>query len=336
MRPYPIIHRICFLTILGLLAFGPYPVPSLQAEDQPRELLFERDIRPILKEHCVHCHGEGGDKQGGLDVRLQRFLVAGGDSGEAIEPGEPDSSLLLMRLDAGEMPPDEDKLLPGHEIELIRTWIAQGAKTARPEPEEIGDGPIITEEERNFWSFRPIEKSAIPEVAQQDLVETPIDAFILKKLEEEQLTYSYEADKRTLIRRATFDLTGLPPTPQEIENFLNDESPSAWEKVIDRLLASPHYGERWGRHWLDVAGYADSEGYTINDDLRPYSYKYRNYVVDSFNNDIPYDQFITEQLAGDELAPHPLDNTDPETIRLLTATGFLRMAPDGTGSGPDD
>ncbi|QDU79330.1 Planctomycete cytochrome C [Polystyrenella longa] len=325
--------RVSFFLLAAVCLSWP---SSSQAEEPGTELLFERDIRPILKEHCIHCHGEGGETEGGLDVRLQRFLVKGGDSGEAIDPGKPDFSYLVMRLDAGEMPPDEDKLLPQHEIDLIKTWIAQGAKTARPEPEEIGNGPIITEEERNFWSFLPVQEYPIPEVAQQELVSTPIDAFIVQKLESEDLTYSYEADKRTLIRRATFDLTGLPPTPAEINDFLNDESPEAFETVIDRLLASPEYGERWGRHWLDVAGYADSEGYTIQDPLRDYAYKYRNYVIDSFNNDIPYNQFITEQLAGDELAKRPLDNTDPETIRLLTATGFLRMAPDGTGSGPDD
>ena len=335
MRQSPVMVRLLFAHLILPVICLATPL-SLSAEENSPELLFERDIRPILKEHCVHCHGEGGEAEAGLDVRLRRFMVTGGDSGESIVPGSPESSYLVMRLDSGEMPPDEDKLLPAHDIELIKTWIAQGARTARPEPEEIGDGPIITEEERNFWSFQPVKNYPVPEVIQTELIDTPVDAFLLRTLEEKGLTYSYEADKRTLIRRATFDLTGLPPTPEEIENFLNDDSPEAWEKVIDRLLASPHYGERWGRHWLDVAGYADSEGYTIQDDLRPYSYKYRNYVIDSFNNDLPYDQFIIEQLAGDELAPHPLDNTDPETIRLLTATGFLRMAPDGTGSGPDD
>lgn len=309
---------------------------SVQAEDPSQELTFERDIRPLLKEHCVHCHGEAGETEGGLDVRLKRFLVSGGDSGESIVPGNPDESLLLMRLYDGEMPPDEKKQLPKQEILLIENWIKQGAKTAHPEPEEIGDGPIITQEERDFWSFQPVSRPPLPQINQTQLANTPLDYFLLKRLEQENLSYSPQADKRTLIRRATFDLLGLPPTQAEINQFLNDDSPNAYELLIDRLLASPHYGERWGRHWLDVAGYADSEGYTASDTIRPFSYKYRNYVIQSLNDDLPFNQFVIEQLAGDELAKRPFKNMDPETIRLLTATGFLRMAPDGTGSGPDD
>ncbi|MEZ6047796.1 MAG: DUF1549 domain-containing protein [Planctomycetaceae bacterium] len=295
------VSRIWYSCLILLLATLINSGSASAAEPAESELLFERDIRPILKEHCVHCHGEGGEAEGGLDVRLTRLMIQGGDSGESIVPEKPEESYLLMRLVDGEMPPDEKKLLPEHEIEKIKTWIAQGAKTAKPEPEELGDGPLITEEERNFWSFLPIEPVAFPDVVQTELVDTPIDAFILQQLEEKQLTYSYETDKRTLIRRATFDLTGLPPSPEEINAFLADESPDAYEKLVDRLLESPHYGERWGRHWLDIAGYADSEGYTVQDTVREHAYKYRNYVIDSFNRDLPYDQFITEQLAETNL-----------------------------------
>lgn len=326
---------VSLLTANGLAADGEQQNVAPQKE-AVKELTFERHIRPILKTHCVHCHGEAGEKEGELDVRLQRFLVAGGDSGAAIVPGKPEESNLLTRLYDGEMPPDEKKLLPQHEIKLIEEWIRQGAKTARPEPEEIGDGPIITEEERNFWSFQPVERPAVPEVKNSEQARTAVDHFLLRRLEAEGLTYSKEANRRTLIRRATFDLLGLPPTPNEIEAFVADDSPDAYDQLIDRLLLSPHYGERWGRHWLDVAGYADSEGYTASDTIRPFAYKYRNYVVDSFNANMPFDQFVIEQLAGDELAKRPFKNMDPETIRLLTATGFLRMAPDGTGSNPDN
>ncbi|MGH7140544.1 MAG: DUF1549 and DUF1553 domain-containing protein, partial [Pirellulales bacterium] len=165
---------------------------------------------------------------------------------------------------------------------------------------------------------------------------TPIDDFLLERLEREGLAFSPEADKPTLIRRAYFDLVGLPPTPEEIGAFVADTSPDAWERLIERLLSSPHYGERWGRHWLDVAGYADSEGYTDEDTPRASAFRYRDYVIRSFNADKPFDQFIQEQLAGDELVPQPYKNLSPEAIDKLTATGFLRMCPDGTASGGID
>src|SRR5205823_513686 len=158
-------------------------------------------------------------------------------------------------------------------------------------------------------------------------------AFLLARLQAQGLTFAPEADRRTLIRRAAFDLTGLPPTPEEADAFVADPSPDAYERLIDRLIASPHYGERWGRHWLDVAGYADSEGVATEDPVRPDAWKYRDYVVRAFNADMPYDRFITEQLAGDELVTPPYANLAPDAIDKLTATGFLRMAPDGTGGG---
>ena len=161
----------------------------------------------------------------------------------------------------------------------------------------------------------------------------PIDAFLLRRLNADGLGFSPKAGKRTLIRRATFDLTGLPPTPEEIAKFLADETPQAYDQLIDRLLASPNYGERWGRHWLDVAGYADSEGYTESDAERGWAWRYRDYVVRALNDDMPWDRFIREQLAGDEMVPPPYTGLNPEQVDKLTATGFLRMAPDGTGSG---
>ena len=233
------------------------------------------------------------------------------------------------------MPPDNDKLTV-IEIAILEGWITAGAPTARPEPEELGDGFHITEEERGFWAFQPVEHHEVPDVTHAGRVRNPIDAFLLSRLEEQTLRFAPDADKRTFIRRATFDLLGMPPTPEEIAFFLADESPDAYERLLDRLLASPHYGERWGRHWLDVAGYADSEGYTDDDPERKHAYKYRDYVIRSFNTDKPFDQFITEQLAGDELVPRPYENLGAEDVENLVATGFLRMAPDGTGAGGVD
>jgi len=292
-------------------------------------ILFERDIRPVLKAHCFHCHGEDGRERGDLDVRLARLLLEGGEHGPAVVKGKPEKSPLFKMVNSGKMPKEQTKL-PAEEIALIREWIAQGAKTARPEPEDP-DAVLITEEERNFWAFKPIQEPKVPEDA-----ENPVDAFLLQQLREEGLQFSKIADKRTLIRRVTFNLIGFPPTPKEIKNFVEDKSPDAYEKLIDRLLDSPHYGERWGRHWLDIAGYADSEGYNEKDTERGWAWRYRDYVINAFNQDMPWNQFITEQLAGDELVKPPYKDLKSEQIDQLTATGFLRMAPDGTGSVNND
>ncbi|GAA4470819.1 DUF1553 domain-containing protein [Novipirellula rosea] len=305
--------------------------PTLGYSASP--LTFEKDVRPILKAHCFHCHGESGVKEAELDVRLRHWIVAGGDSGEAIVAGNPDESLLLDRVTSGDMPPGDKNLSDG-DIATLREWIQQGAKTAREEPESLDAGDYITEEERAFWSFQPISRPQLPAVA-SSRVATPIDAFVLHRLESQGLAFSEAADRYTLIRRATFDLWGLPPDPESVEAFVHDPSPNAYENLIDRLLASPRYGERWGRHWLDVAGYADSDGYTNTDVEREFAYFYRDYVIDSFNDDKPLDQFVVEQLAGDELVDEAGGSGEltPQRIAQLAATGFLRMAPDGTAAG---
>ncbi len=296
--------------------------------------LYETDVRPILKAQCFHCHGEEEEIEGQLDLRLRRLILNGGDSGPAIVPGDAKGSLLLERIESGEMPPGKVNL-SAKEIETIRSWIASGAKTARDEPEEFA-ADDFTYEERNFWSFQPIGKPDPPAVKETSRVRNPIDAFILAKLEEVGLTFAPDAERRTLIRRLSFDLIGLPPTPEEVDTFLADERPDAYERLVDRLLASPHYGERWGRHWLDVAGYADSEGFSEADTERESAWRYRDYVIRSMNNDKPFDQFIREQLAGDEMIAGPYKNMSAENVEKLTATGFLRMAPDGTGAGGVD
>lgn len=320
------IRRKFLLPLLAAIA----PAAALAAEAPTP--LFEKDIRPILKTHCFHCHGEEADDvKAGLDVRLVRFLKKGGESGPVIVPGDAAKSHLLKQLKDGEMPKGKAKL-PEREIALIETWIAQGARTARPEPETLGSGYVFTEEERNWWSLQPIEKPGVP----AGEAGNPIDAFVAEKLKKNGLEFSSEADPRSLMRRATFDLTGLPPAPEDVADF--EKNPD-FEKLVDRLLESSAYGERWARHWLDVAGYADSDGYAEKDLERKHAWRYRDYIIRSLNADKPFDEFVREQLAGDEMAAleklHANSPADAEKARyeeLLTATGFLRMAPDGTAA----
>lgn len=300
--------------------------------DQP-QLVFERDVRRILKTHCFHCHGEEEKREAGLDVRLVRQLTAGGESGAAIVAGNAKASLLWQRIEAGEMPP-KGKLSPA-EKQSIRDWIEQGAKNARSEPV----GPLVetewTDEERNYWAFLPVVRSQVPTVQNANQVRTPIDNFLLAELESQSRSFSPQADRATLARRLAFDLLGMPLTPERVADFISDESPDAYDRLVDELLASPAYGERWARHWLDPAGYADSDGYTENDRERRWAFRYRDYVIKSLNQDKPFDEFIVEQLAGDELVAQPYQNLSSDDVDRLTATGFLRTAPDGTGEAGD-
>jgi hypothetical protein len=299
------------------------------------ELTFERDVRPILKEYCLDCHGGGESIKGKLDLRLKRFIQRGGKSGPAIVAGKPEESYLLFRLKEGEMPPGEKKVSP-EKIAVIERWVAGGAATLRPEPQRLSPGDEITPDERAHWAFQPIRRRDPPAFRTRDRARTPIDAFVMARLHARGLTFAPEADKWTLIRRATFDLTGLLPSSREIDEFLLDARADAYERMIDRLLASPAYGERWARHWLDAAGYADSDGNGNEDTVRPYAYKYRDYVVRSLNADKSLDRFIIEQLAGDELVPLPWNNLRRTQTELLAATGFLRMAVDATSTGTGD
>jgi mono/diheme cytochrome c family protein len=295
-------------------------------------LTFERDVRPVFKAYCFECHGGGETLKGKLDLRLRRSVVKGGKSGPALVPHEAAKSLLLERLKSGEMPPGEKKV-PAEQISVIERWIAAGAKVVRDEPLTLPPGIDITPDERAYWFFQPLNRPVPPKFAAAEPIRTPIDAFILARLRDKGLSLNPDADKLTLARRVSLDLTGLPPTPEDIQAFIADHLPDAYERFVDRLLSSPHYGERWARHWLDVAGYADSDGDNTNDTVRPYAWHYRDYVIRSFNMDKPLDRFITEQLAGDELVPRPWANLKPDQIELLAATGFLRTAPDATASG---
>ena len=304
-------------------------------------LTFERDVRPILKTHCTHCHGEEEKPEGGLDLRLRRFMdKVLKDGGHVLIPGQPDKSELVQTVVRGDMP-KKGKKLTAEETAVLKKWVAQGAKTVRPEPLTLAPGPIISDEDRAYWAFQPVKRPAVPVVAEKTKVRTPIDAFLLSKMKEKGLTFAPEADRRTLIRRVTLDLTGLLPEPADVEAFVADKSRDAYEKLVERLLASKAYGERWARHWLDVVGYADSNGYSEADSPRPHAWRYRDYVIRAMNDDKPWDEFIQEQLAGDELAGATHAETqqavlDPRKRDQLTATAFLRMAPDGTGDGVDD
>ena len=299
-------------------------------------LTFERDIRPILKTHCFHCHGEGEKLKGGIDLRLRRFIAdKKTEDGIVMSPGHPDQSLMLKLVRSGEMPKGEKKLTAA-QIALIESWIAGGAPTLRDEPPEMPRGFQITEEELNFWAFRPVRRPRMPEWKEGDRVRTAVDVFALQGLRKQGLGFAPEADRLTLIRRVYFDLTGLPPSPEAVAAFLSDDAPGAYERLVDRVLDSPQYGERWARHWLDVSGYADSNGFADADSIRPEAWRYRDYVIRSINADKPWNDFLMEQLAGDEMAGATQENAvvrarDPRAQELLIATGFLRLGPDGTG-----
>jgi hypothetical protein len=276
---------------------------------------FEKNIRPLFAAKCSVCH-TGANAAGGLKFDSRESLLKGGTRGPAMVPGKPGESLLLRAVRHAEgtlrMPPGVK--LPESETALVARWIEMGAQWGAA-------APAAQPGTEKFWSFTPPADPAVPAVNDKAWVKNPIDAFILQKLEEKGLAPARPADKRALLRRATYDLTGLPPAPEEIRDFLADNSPRAFEKVVARLLASPRYGERWGRHWLDVARYADSNGLDENLVYRN-AYRYRDYVIQSFNQDKPYDQFLEEQIAGDLLP----DTGDLQTtFERWTATGFLSL-----------
>jgi len=319
------------IRVIGLLWFGicwgsafaeeaPTPSGSKVSENPEAAAFFENKIRPLLADNCYECHGEE-EQESGLRVDSLAGLFEGGEGyGPAIEPGNPSGSILISAVKHQELTMPPEKKLSQHEIDDLVHWIKIGApwpgaernQQTRSKRETIE----ITDEDRAWWSYQPIVRPAVPPVGQALETGNPIDRFIRSKLLEKGISYSEEASKRELIRRATFDLLGLPPTPEEVEAFVNDSNPNAYAQLIDRLLDSPHYGERWGRHWLDLVRYAQTNGYE-RDDEKPYAWKYRDYVIRSFNQDKPFDQFVREQLAGDEL---------PEvTEDSIIATAFYRF-----------
>jgi cytochrome c553 len=304
-------------------------------------LTFEKDVRPILKAHCTHCHGEEEKPKGGVDLRLRRFMDKALEDGkQVLVAGDPGKSEMVRLIRSGEMPEKGEKM-PAAQLAILEKWIQQGAKTAKPEPLTLAPGSVISDEDREYWAFQPVKRPEVPTAVDATKVRTPIDAFLLQAMQGNGLSYAPEADRRSLIRRVTLDLTGLLPTPEEVDAFVADASPQAYEDLVERLLGSKSYGERWARHWLDVVGYADSNGFSEADSVRPHAWRYRDYVIRSVNDDKPWDEFIKEQLAGDELAGATHDNyqqavLDPKRRDQLTATAFMRMAPDGTGDGPEN
>ncbi len=270
---------------------------------------FEKTVAPVLLKHCVECHA-GAEPAGGLDLSTSKGLAAGGDNGAAVQPGKPDASRLLTRVLKAEMPPKKQgkpQPLPKEDAEALRTWIADGATWPEGRKLDPFETTTAVRAGRDWWSLQPIVRPAVPGAG------NPIDVFVRAKLAARGWVPAPPADKRTLIRRVYFDLLGLPPTFDEVEAFAKDESPDAYAKLIDKLLASPHYGERWGRYWLDVVRYAETCGYE-RDQVKPNIWQYRDWVIQAFNDDMPYDRFVMEQLAGDELER-----------QSLIPTGFLRL-----------
>lgn len=282
---------------------------------------FAARVRPLLVRNCLSCHMDS--PKGGLRLDSRDALLKGGVSGPAIIPGDPHDSLLIKTVRTNDprtkMPPDQ--ALSENEIADLVEWVKKGALWENAIADSEITEYLITPAHRSFWSFQPLRKHPAPEVRPKEWSRNPIDQFILAKLEERKLKPAPRAARRILIRRASYDLTGLPPTPEEVEAFLADQSPDAFAKVVDRLLASPHYGERWARHWLDLVRYSDTAG-DSSDYPIPQAYLYRNYVIDSFHRDKPYDQFIREQIAGD-LLPGP---DDQQAWERVIATGYLSIA----------
>ncbi len=339
--------RLVFPLLLGLILTtsaslraanaAPAPTPTLSPADTA---FFENKIRPVLAQNCFKCHSHDADRvKGGLLLDSAQGLLAGGDTGPAIIPGRPDASILIKAIsykdEELQMPPKEK--LSDAQIADLTEWVRRGA----PDPRKIAsktNAPASGGVGKNHWAFQPVKKTAVPSTATPADAAwclTPVDNFILAKLEDHGMTPNPAADKRTLIRRVTFDLTGLPPTDAEIARFLTDPSADAYPKLVDRLLASPHYGERWGRYWLDVVRYADTKGDAKGrEDLRyPHAWTYRDYVIDALNQDKPYNEFIIDQLAADRVLDESLKKArekNPTAApavdqRSRAALGFLSL-----------
>ena len=295
-------------------------IPAAGGEAPP-----EAEVMTLFRTRCGECHGPEKMK-GQLDLTLPEGVARGGKKGPAVRPGKLDESVLWARIDRNEMPPKAP--LSDDARALVRKWIESGAP-GLPEASKL---PPPKPPGADHWAFRIPARPEVPEVRIHDRALTEIDRFIEAALEEAGLVLGPEADRATLIRRVSFDLTGLPPTPAEIALYLADEAPGAYERMVDRYLSSPRHGERWGKYWLDAAGFAESNGYFSADSERPHAWRYRDYVIHAMNEDKPLDRFVEEQIAGDELAGYSSEgDVGPETAELLTATHYLRNAQDGTG-----
>ena len=338
MSRVPITFAVATLMLAGAVGARqvptpspPPPTPALQAASPDSAEYFEARVRPLLVKHCYDCHTD--DEKGELRVDSRESLLKGGEAGPAIVPGDPDGSLLIqaVRQQAGapKMPKGKSKLLPG-DIDTLVAWVKAGApwpvgSKSAPVASSSPSGMVVTAEHRKFWSIQPLTTPAIPAVRQTNWPKTDIDRFILARLEKDGLRPVGPADKLALLRRATLDLTGVPPTPEEVDGFLKDTSSTAFAKVVDRLLASPRYGETWGRMWLDVARYAEDDYRSLDPQQRGYNpypnaYLYRDWVIKAFNDDLKYDQFIKAQLAADQM-------DEAQRVRMLPALSFLGLGP---------
>ncbi|MGE9267841.1 MAG: DUF1549 domain-containing protein, partial [Verrucomicrobiales bacterium] len=305
------------LALSGLVAASA-SAAELTAEEKSAQLhFFETKIRPMLAENCYECHGEKKQKS---DLRLDNisYILQGGKSGPALVRGEVEKSAMIEAVSYEnpdfQMPPK--KRLSESQVADLKKWVAMGAPWPESEAVTVRKKGEFTEEERSWWSFQPVKKAAVPEVDEKKFrVENAVDRFVARKLAEHDLPQAPEAGAREVLRRVYYDLHGLPPSEAEVEAYLKDGDPDKFAKLVDKLLASPRYGERWGQHWLDLVRYAESDGYRA-DGYRPDAWPYRDYVIKSFNEDKPYDVFVREQLAGDEIAPD-----DPE---VFIGTAFLR------------
>jgi mono/diheme cytochrome c family protein len=313
-------RRIESFRLLVLLAAAVLLTQSARAAEPTEKTLhfFETRVRPVLSENCFKCHADK-KQRGGLRLDSRAALLTGGDQGAVLVPGKPDESLLIKAVrheDELKMPPS--KKLTREQIADLTQWVRMGAPwpNSASAPTTGKRSFQITERDRSHWAFQPVKRPAIPAVKDRQWVRNAVDAFILAKLEAKGFTPNPPATKRELLRRLYYDVTGLPPTPHEVEEFVADASPNAYEKRVDRLLASPRYGEKWGRHWLDLVRFAETNSYE-RDGRKPNAWRYRDYVIRSFNDDKPYDRFLREQLAGDELPDGGADG--------IIATGYYRL-----------
>ncbi len=328
---------VCALAFPMLLMAGEEPAAS-EADRRAEDEFFETRVRPVIFDRCLDCHGREKSK-GGLRLDSREAMLKGGESGPVVLPGKPDSSRLIaaIRYDGDVQMPPKGKLKE-EEIAALSEWVKRGAQW--PEARARGatsatvhsSGPTlastvastsgITPQQRSFWSFQPLRDPAPPVIKNVAWPASTLDRFILARLEEAKLSPAPEADKTTLIRRAFFDLTGLPPSPEEVAAFVGDSSPDAFARVVDGLLASPHYGERWGRYWLDVARYGEDQAHSFQPRLYPNGYRYRDWVVRALNRDVSYDRFVRDQIAGDLI-----EGEGPERAERLAALGFFACGP---------
>ncbi len=309
--------------LAGIALFG-LAARAADKKPTPEEVaFFDKEVKPILQQQCVKCHG-GEKVRGGLRLTTREAVLKGGDTGPAAVPERPDDSLIVKAIngrDDLQMPPKSK--LPPEQVAILTKWVkaglpwAPGADLGNGAAATEPKGGVVTEEAKNYWCYRPVKRPAVPKISSlKSQISNPIDAFLLAKIEAKGLKPAPPADRVALVRRAYYDLTGLPPAPEQVDAFVADRSPDAWERLIDKLLASPQYGEKWGRHWLDVVRYAETNGYERDGD-KPFAWRYRDYVIKSFNDDKPFNQFVREQLAGDEIPGYHPD--------AVIATGFYRL-----------